>query len=67
MVYNTITGFSGLCPSSGILETRKHNVSEAGYASALRFTKGPNKVRVPPPSPEDGNRSTFRNTVFASF
>jgi hypothetical protein len=26
----------GLCPSSGILETRKHDVSEAGYVSFLR-------------------------------
>jgi hypothetical protein len=26
----------GLCPSSGILETRKHNVSETGSVSVLR-------------------------------
>jgi hypothetical protein len=26
----------GLCPSSGILETRKHNVSETGTVSVLR-------------------------------
>jgi hypothetical protein len=27
----------GPCPSSGILETRKHNVSETGSVSALRW------------------------------
>jgi hypothetical protein len=27
----------GLCPSSGILETRKHNVSRTGYVSVLRW------------------------------
>jgi hypothetical protein len=27
----------GLCPCSGILETRKHNVSETGYVSVLRW------------------------------
>jgi hypothetical protein len=26
----------GLCPSPGILETRKHNVSETGSVSVLR-------------------------------
>jgi hypothetical protein len=26
----------GLCPSSGILETRKYSVSEIGYVSVLR-------------------------------
>jgi hypothetical protein len=26
----------GLCPSSGILEARKHNVSETGSVSVLR-------------------------------
>jgi hypothetical protein len=25
-----------LCPSSGILKTRKHNFSETGYVSVLR-------------------------------
>jgi hypothetical protein len=34
MVYNTQNYWVfGLCPSSGILETRKHNVSETGYVS----------------------------------
>jgi hypothetical protein len=41
----------GLCPSSSILETREHNVSETRCY----------------PSPEDKNRSTFRNTVFSIF
>jgi hypothetical protein len=27
----------GLCPSCGILKIREHNVSEAGYVSALRW------------------------------
>jgi hypothetical protein len=27
----------GLCPSCGILETRKYNVSETGYVSVLRY------------------------------
>jgi hypothetical protein len=31
----------GLCPSSGILETRKHNVSETGSVSVLRCEKTP--------------------------
>jgi hypothetical protein len=40
---NQKTGFEvqnywvlGFCPSSGILETRKHNVSETGSVSVLR-------------------------------
>jgi hypothetical protein len=37
MVYNTQNYWVfGLCPSSGILETRKHNVSETGSVSVLR-------------------------------
>jgi hypothetical protein len=37
MVYNTQNywGF-GLCPSSGILEAIKHNISEIGSVSVLR-------------------------------
>jgi hypothetical protein len=30
----------GLCPSSGILETRKHNVSETGSVSVLKWGGG---------------------------
>jgi hypothetical protein len=52
----------GLCPSSGILETRKHNVSESWYVSVLRWrgigvvhwlrlalSKGPNTKYVSSP------------------
>jgi hypothetical protein len=38
MVYNTENYcVLGLCPSSGILEARKHNVSETGSVSVLRW------------------------------
>jgi hypothetical protein len=38
MVYNTQNYWVfGLCPSSGILETRKHNVSETGSVSVPRW------------------------------
>jgi hypothetical protein len=41
MVYNTQNYWvSGLCPSSGILETRKHNVSETGSIPAPRCGGG---------------------------
>jgi hypothetical protein len=33
----------------------------------LALSKGPNRVGVSPSSPEDGNRSCFRNVVFSSF
>jgi hypothetical protein len=33
---NELLGITGLCPSSGILTTRKHNVSETGSVSVLR-------------------------------
>jgi hypothetical protein len=45
----------GLCPSSGILNTRKHHVSETGCVSVHLI------------SPEDGNRCSFRNVAFSSF
>jgi hypothetical protein len=32
-----LSRFFGLCPSSGILETRKHNVLETGSVSVLRL------------------------------
>jgi hypothetical protein len=74
MVYNTQNYWVfGLCPSSSILKTRKHNVSETPSASILRWggrhlvlSKGPNKVGVSP-SPEDENRSSSWNVVFCSF
>jgi hypothetical protein len=31
-----LLSISGLCPSSEILNLRKHNVSEIGYVSVLR-------------------------------
>jgi hypothetical protein len=38
MVYNTQNYLVfGLCPSSGILENRKHDVSETGCVSVLRW------------------------------
>jgi hypothetical protein len=46
-MYNT-QSYSGsaLCPSSVILNTRKHNVSES---LRLALSKGPNRVGVFPP------------------
>jgi hypothetical protein len=35
------------------------------YLSAAQFSKVPNRVDVSLPSPEDGNRSSFRNVVFS--
>jgi hypothetical protein len=41
MVYNTQNHWvSGLCASSGILNIRKHNVSETGSVSVLRLGGG---------------------------
>jgi hypothetical protein len=67
MVYNTQNHrVCGLCPSSGILDTIKHKVSETGCVSVFRLalSKGNNRVGVSLPSPEDGIRSSFRNVVF---
>jgi hypothetical protein len=67
MVYNTqYHRVCGLRPSSGILDTRKHNVSETGSVSVFRLalSKGQDRVGVSLPSPEDGIRSSFRNVVF---
>jgi hypothetical protein len=34
----------------------------------LALSKGPIRVGVsPPPSPEDGNRSSFRNVLFSNY
>jgi hypothetical protein len=79
MVYKT-TGFFGLFPSSGILENttfRKmdlfpttgeggedtNSVGPLRKGLRLALSKGPTRVGVSP-SPEDGNRSSFRNVVF---
>jgi hypothetical protein len=58
-----------------ILNTRKHNVSETGFGSVLRWrdrwwlrlalSKAPNRVGFSLLTPEDGNRSSFRNVVFS--
>jgi hypothetical protein len=41
MVYNTQNYcVFGLCPSSGVLETRKHDVSETGSVSVLKRRGG---------------------------
>jgi hypothetical protein len=45
MVYNTQNYWvSGLCPSSRIQNTRKHNVSETGFVSVLRRGGGEKKT-----------------------
>jgi hypothetical protein len=40
LLYLRITRFFGLCPSSGIIETRKHNVSDIGSVSVFRGRGG---------------------------
>jgi hypothetical protein len=63
----------GLCPSSGILETRKQRFGNwicfrpQSLDQRLALSKGPNRVGVFPPSPEDGNRFSFRDVVLSSF
>jgi hypothetical protein len=92
MVYNTQNHWvCKLCPSSEIVNTRKHNVSETESFSVLRWGEGDtysvgslrksqpqlldlvlsnhwiecsNRVVVPLPSPEDGNRSSSQNICF---
>jgi hypothetical protein len=45
MVYNTQNHWVfGLCPSSGILKAREHNISET--LIEVSFSKRPNKVGV---------------------
>jgi hypothetical protein len=78
-----ITGILGLFqrPSSEILKTRKHNVSETGFSSACRWRRetptllGPleranlnhwSGLRFSLFSPEDGNRFCFLNVLFSS-
>jgi hypothetical protein len=54
MVYNAQNYWvCVLCPSSDILETKNHDISETGSVFS--------------PSAEDGNISSFRNVVFSSF
>jgi hypothetical protein len=56
----------GLRPSSDFLKNRDHNVSETGSVQRLKLalSKRSNRVGVSL-SPEDGNRSNFRNVVFS--
>jgi hypothetical protein len=66
------------CPSSGILETRKYDFSETGTLSVLGWGRGRPEIEVTSfsgiqqnrrisSSPEDGNRSSFRNVVLSSL
>jgi hypothetical protein len=48
-----------LCPSSGILMTRKNNISETGSRSS--------DWGVSHPSSESWNRSSFWNVMFSSY
>jgi hypothetical protein len=79
MVYHTQSYWVfGLFPSYGIQGTRKHDVSEIGSVSFLRCG-GKTPTQLSPldiaqlnhnvsrcllPTPEEGNRSSFRNKVF---
>jgi hypothetical protein len=77
MVYNNQNRWlCGFCPSPGILNTIKHNVSETGCVFVftgplqwlkLALSKGPSRVGTSLPSPEDRNISSFRNVVFSSI
>jgi hypothetical protein len=49
MEYNTQDYWVfGLCPSSGILDTRKHDVSETGSVPVLRWRRGEDTYSVGP-------------------
>jgi hypothetical protein len=66
----------------GILSARKQSISEKGLSpssgkgsetpilrcssDSLALSKGPNRVCAPFPSPEDGDRSSFRNALLSS-
>jgi hypothetical protein len=41
--------------------------SVSGLVIEVSPLKGPNRVGVLLPSPEDGNRPSFQNTAFSSF
>jgi hypothetical protein len=71
---------SGLHPSSEVVNTRRHKVNwiclglriggiKHSFWSLRKksVSKGPNKVGVSLPSPEDGKISNFRNFVFSSY
>jgi hypothetical protein len=71
MVCNTHNYYlvSVLCTSSGILNTTERSVSEGESGPMIEdsFFKGPNRVGVSLPSPEDSKRSSFRNVVLSSI
>jgi hypothetical protein len=70
-----ITGFMFFVHHPEFKIARKHNVSETGFVSNLRWvqwlmsvlSKGSNKVGVFLPTPEDRNRPSFWNVVFSSY
>jgi hypothetical protein len=59
-----------LLPSSGILNTSRHNVDETGSFSLhelmVALSNGPDRVGVSP-LPEDGKNLSFQNVVFSNF
>jgi hypothetical protein len=70
----------GLCPTAGILKTRRHNVSEKWSVSILKREENNTDpagslshctevsiVRVSLLSPVDGSMSCFPNVVFCSY
>jgi hypothetical protein len=52
----------GLCPSSGIVKTRKHDVSETGSVSVLRWG-GKTSTQFGPLQSEDLNHWSPRNSI----
>jgi hypothetical protein len=70
MVYNTQNHcFFLLCPSSGIIETRKHNVSETGSFFRSKMRGGKRSTQLGPSERANFNhhKSSFRNVVFSSL
>jgi hypothetical protein len=64
MVYNTQNyRVSGLCPSSGILYTRKHNFLETGSVSIFKWGEA---AGVALPLPED-KQNQFPKSCFLVF
>jgi hypothetical protein len=67
--YKTMFPKLDLFPASGrgrgeTIPTLSGPFERAKSGDRLTLSKGPNRVGVyPPPSPEDGNRSSFRNVV----
>jgi hypothetical protein len=71
VLYNTQNYWiSGLCPSFGILNARQHKLKAAALTWVVQWLRlalfrVPNIVGISIPSPEDGNRCSFRNVVFS--